>query len=62
MLRHDPALDWQPRAAPARSPPPPPHRVVTFLFTDVVGSTERLDRLGETAAEKARQAALRPPP
>ena len=60
VLRHDPALAWtsgvsQADEPSARAEPP----VVTFLFTDVIGSTEYLDRLGETAAEEARQAHFR---
>lgn len=55
VLRHDPALTWQPGETPASTPSP----VMTFLFTDVVGSTELLDRLGETAAEETRQAHFR---
>ncbi|MGH8991387.1 MAG: BTAD domain-containing putative transcriptional regulator, partial [Acidimicrobiia bacterium] len=60
VLRQDPDLDWRPAAAAPSATDPPPavagSGVVTFLFTDVVGSTELLDRLGEDAAEAARQA------
>jgi DNA-binding SARP family transcriptional activator len=50
VLRHDPDLTWSPGTTVAAAPP-----VVTFLFTDVVGSTELLDQLGDTAADKVRQ-------
>ena len=50
ILRQEPELAWEP------GPPASNGGVVTFLFTDVVGSTERLAHLGETAAEEARQA------
>jgi DNA-binding SARP family transcriptional activator len=57
ILRHDPELDWPP--APPSGPrvpvsAPAPAGVVTFLFTDLVGSTELLDRLGDDAADELR--------
>jgi DNA-binding SARP family transcriptional activator len=55
MVRHEPELDWPPRAA---LPPPAPgslEGVVTILFTDLVGSTQLLERLGEDAAEELRR-------
>ena len=61
ILRHEPELDWQPRATagPPRHPSPagavPAAGVVTFLFTDLVGSTELLDTLGDDAAEMLRR-------
>ena len=61
ILRQEPELDWQPRAAaePPRHPSPagavPAAGVVTFLFTDLVGSTELLDTLGDDAAETLRR-------
>jgi DNA-binding SARP family transcriptional activator/class 3 adenylate cyclase len=67
VLRHDPALDWHLggiAALPATVPDPLGHGagtaraaegVVTFLFTDLVGSTELLGDLGEEAAEEARR-------
>jgi class 3 adenylate cyclase len=59
VLRHDPQLDWRPADRPARSESEGPKNaaggVVTFLFTDVVGSTELLGELGEEAAERLRQ-------
>ena len=68
VLRQDPALAWPPDRTPAAATSPAPAPVpvpapapaappvVTFLFTDVVGSTDLLDRLGEAAADEARQA------
>ncbi|MGQ0466310.1 MAG: BTAD domain-containing putative transcriptional regulator [Sporichthyaceae bacterium] len=48
--------------APAAAPNPPapaaapsPSGVVTFMFTDLVGSTELLDRLGDDAADDLRR-------
>ena len=57
ILRHDPALDWPPvgppeSAAPSPAAPAGVSGVVTFLFTDLIGSTELFDRLGEEAAEQ----------
>jgi DNA-binding SARP family transcriptional activator len=59
ILRHEPELEWPPEA-PAAAPRPAsavgggtsPSGVITFLFTDLVGSTELLERLGEDAAEE----------
>ena len=66
VLRHDPDLDFRPADRPGGAGASPPAGalpgVVTFLFTDVVGSTELLAEVGEEAAEKLRQshfAALR---
>ncbi|MGQ0466316.1 MAG: BTAD domain-containing putative transcriptional regulator [Sporichthyaceae bacterium] len=76
ILRQDlapavaPARTVAVQAAPSPDPPvvevassaPPPSGVVTFVFTDVVGSTELLDRLGDDAADALRRrhfAALR---
>ncbi|MGH8972898.1 MAG: BTAD domain-containing putative transcriptional regulator [Acidimicrobiia bacterium] len=67
VLRHDPELDWHPgtgRPGATASDPLGPDAgkaraaegVVTFLFTDLVGSTELLDELGEDGAEEARHA------
>jgi DNA-binding SARP family transcriptional activator/class 3 adenylate cyclase/tetratricopeptide (TPR) repeat protein len=62
ILRHDEGLEWKPVHPPL--PPTPPASategvsetgVVTFLFTDVVGSTELLGRLGDEAAEEVRR-------
>jgi class 3 adenylate cyclase/tetratricopeptide (TPR) repeat protein len=48
-----------PTAAPAPPPaapaPPPATGTVALLFTDLVGSTELLDRLGDEQAEELRQ-------
>jgi DNA-binding SARP family transcriptional activator/tetratricopeptide (TPR) repeat protein len=59
VLRHDPQLDWRPADRPAGTEPEAPGSapggVVTFLFTDLVGSTELLGELGEEAAEEVRQ-------
>jgi len=60
ILRHDPALDWQrspllPPAVARSSPPVTSGGVVTFLFTDLVGSTGILDRLGEDAFDALRR-------
>jgi DNA-binding SARP family transcriptional activator len=57
ILRHEPELDWPPAGRAAVSPPAPGslEGVVTFLFTDLVGSTQLLDRLGEDAAEELRR-------
>jgi DNA-binding SARP family transcriptional activator/DNA polymerase III delta prime subunit len=57
MLRHEPELDWPPAGRAAVSPPAPGslEGVVTFLFTDLVGSTQLLERLGEDAAEELRR-------
>ncbi|HEV8626389.1 MAG TPA: BTAD domain-containing putative transcriptional regulator, partial [Acidimicrobiia bacterium] len=57
ILRHDPELDWRPteQAAPL-SPPPQPEATktapLTILFTDVVGSTELLSKLGDEQAQR----------
>jgi DNA-binding SARP family transcriptional activator len=48
ILRHDPELD-RPAATTT------PEGVVTILFTDLVGSTELLDRLGEEGGEALRR-------
>jgi len=61
ILRHEPELDWPPAGSAERVPMPTapvssvPGGVVTFLFTDLVGSTELLDSLGEDAAEDLRR-------
>jgi class 3 adenylate cyclase len=63
ILRHAPELDWGPpggvaaAAAPATQPPTAerPSGVVTFLFTDLVGSTELLDQLGDDDADGLRR-------
>ena len=64
ILRHEPDLEWPPSGAAERpvsptapvSPAPSvPGGVVTFLFTDLVGSTELLDSLGDDAAEDLRR-------
>jgi predicted ATPase/class 3 adenylate cyclase/DNA-binding SARP family transcriptional activator len=61
ILRHEPELDWPPAGTaehpsiPVRPVPSVPGGVVTFLFTDLVGSTELLDSLGEDAAEALRR-------
>ena len=57
ILRHDPALDWLPAgqpesAASSAAAPAGVSGVVTFLFTDLIGSTELFDRLGDDAAEQ----------
>jgi DNA-binding SARP family transcriptional activator/DNA polymerase III delta prime subunit len=61
ILRHESELDW-PSAGVAEGPVSPiapvpsvPGGVVTFLFTDLVGSTELLDSLGEDTAEELRR-------
>ncbi|HET9773079.1 MAG TPA: BTAD domain-containing putative transcriptional regulator [Acidimicrobiia bacterium] len=64
ILRHDPELDRH-LGGTGFLPPGPPAQageeagaggaVVTFLFTDLVGSTELLDDLGEEAAEQTRR-------
>jgi DNA-binding SARP family transcriptional activator/class 3 adenylate cyclase/DNA polymerase III delta prime subunit len=61
ILRHEPELDW-PSAGEAERPVSPvapvpsvPGGVVAFLFTDLVGSTELLDSLGEDTAEELRR-------
>ncbi len=56
ILRREPEVDWP---LPDRVAPPPPsgapiEGVVTFLFTDLVGSTGWLERLGEDRAEELR--------
>ncbi len=57
ILRHDPELDWRPaeQAAPL-SPAPQPEASktapLTILFTDVVGSTEVLSKLGDEQAQR----------
>ena len=63
VLRHDEELDWK-RLPTTSLPEPEPVRmepsgatapaVVTVLFTDMVGSTETLVRLGDDAAEELR--------
>jgi DNA-binding SARP family transcriptional activator/class 3 adenylate cyclase len=61
ILRHAPELDWrptQPTPSSPTSPPPlpaPAGGVVTFVFTDLVGSTALLDRLGEDAFDSLRR-------
>jgi ABC-type transport system substrate-binding protein/class 3 adenylate cyclase len=56
ILRHDPALDAPravprpipvPAAVPASQDPSLPRGTVTFLFTDIEGSTELLKKLGD---------------
>jgi DNA-binding SARP family transcriptional activator len=62
ILRHEPELDWRP-AHPALPPRPSLESseaagaggVVTFLFTDLVGSTELLHRLGENSFDELRR-------
>jgi class 3 adenylate cyclase/DNA-binding SARP family transcriptional activator/tetratricopeptide (TPR) repeat protein len=65
ILRHDPDLDWK-RPPEISAPAEPEPRqdlapgvvssgVVTFLFTDLVGSTELLQRLGDDAADELRR-------
>jgi DNA-binding SARP family transcriptional activator/tetratricopeptide (TPR) repeat protein len=39
VLLHDPELDWQPARSERGAPATPPSGVVTFLLTDIVGST-----------------------
>jgi DNA-binding SARP family transcriptional activator/class 3 adenylate cyclase len=64
ILRHDPELDWPPPAPPVGTPAVAAETagsaaaggVVTFLFTDVVGSTELLAQLGDDLAEENQQA------
>ena len=57
ILRHDPELDWRPaeHAAPL-SPAPQVEATktapLTILFTDVVGSTEVLSKLGDEQAQR----------
>jgi DNA-binding SARP family transcriptional activator/tetratricopeptide (TPR) repeat protein len=52
VLRHEPALDWQPaRPEPAGAPTSPPSGVVTFLLTDIVGSTTLWEQQPKTMAE-----------
>ena len=51
MLRHDPAIDW----SPGEQPDSPAAGVVSFLFTDVVGSTELLERVGDDTADELRR-------
>jgi DNA-binding SARP family transcriptional activator/tetratricopeptide (TPR) repeat protein len=57
ILRQEPDLDWP--TAPAvphpEAPAAPAPGVATFLFTDLVGSTELLARLGDDAAEELRR-------
>jgi class 3 adenylate cyclase/tetratricopeptide (TPR) repeat protein len=66
ILRHDPDLDWKPRATEISVPAVPEPTedlspgvvssgVVTFLFTDLVGSTELLQTLGDDAADELRR-------
>ncbi|MGH8974640.1 MAG: BTAD domain-containing putative transcriptional regulator, partial [Acidimicrobiia bacterium] len=66
ILRHEPELDWTALDAPAPAAPSPVEpgspappaasgAVVTFLFTDVVGSTRLLEELGEDEAEELRR-------
>ncbi len=57
VLRHDLELECQPAggSAAAAVPPSTAAGVVTFLFTDVVSSTELLGELGDEAGEKIRQ-------
>jgi DNA-binding SARP family transcriptional activator len=54
VLRHDPELDWHPGLDAGKSAAA--EGVVTFLFTDLVGSTALLEELVEEGAEEARQA------
>jgi DNA-binding SARP family transcriptional activator len=51
MLRHERHLDWVPRERPDG----PTGGVVSFLFTDVVGSTKLLQRMGDDAAGELRR-------
>jgi DNA-binding SARP family transcriptional activator/class 3 adenylate cyclase len=61
ILRQESELDWPSggiaeRTVPPTAPTPSgPGGVVTFLFTDLVGSTELLGSLGEDAAEELRR-------
>jgi DNA-binding SARP family transcriptional activator len=57
ILRREPEVDWPPadRVAPPPRPGAPIEGVVTFLFTDLVGSTGWLERLGEDGAEELRR-------
>ncbi len=61
ILNQDPDLDWAPPGRPAQprrsnqKTAEPAAGVVTFLFTDLVGSTELLDRLGEDEADAVRR-------
>ena len=57
MLRHEREVDWPPadRGAPPPRPGAPIEGVVTFVFTDLVGSTGWLERLGEDGAEELRR-------
>jgi class 3 adenylate cyclase len=57
ILRREPEVDWRPadRGAPPPRPGAPIEGVVTFLFTDLVGSTGWLERLGEDGAEELRR-------
>ncbi|MCA1841621.1 MAG: AAA family ATPase [Actinobacteria bacterium] len=52
ILRQDPQLARRPEPVAAPNPGP---GVVTFMFTDLVGSTELLDRLGDDAADDLRR-------
>ena len=53
LARPRPATERATSGEPAASEPGP--GVVTFMFTDVVGSTELLDRLGDDAADELRR-------
>jgi DNA-binding SARP family transcriptional activator len=59
ILRHEPELDWAPARgippAPAPTPAEASTGVVTLLFTDLVGSTELLECLGDEAADELRR-------
>ena len=61
ILVHDRALEWTPPGADRSREPEPVHAaaaptgVVTVLFTDVVGSTELLSRMGDDAYDEVRR-------
>jgi DNA-binding SARP family transcriptional activator/tetratricopeptide (TPR) repeat protein len=52
VLLHDPELDWQPaRSKGGGTPAAPPSGVVTFLLTDIVGSTALWEQQPKVMAE-----------
>jgi DNA-binding SARP family transcriptional activator len=61
ILAHDPALAAPTAPTPGQHAKAPrkesamPEGTVTLLFTDLVGSTELLERIGDVAAEKLRR-------
>jgi DNA-binding SARP family transcriptional activator len=55
ILRQDPSLARPGPAGPPAVAEPATPGVVTFMFTDLVGSTEQLDRLGDDAADDLRR-------